>query len=259
MRENGELSNSDLYRTDEMPEWRPLSDLVDEPSPSRFVEGEADAQIHRFRFTRHPEPLTRFVKGMLLVSFCVALLSIWSDWLELELLKSQYTEVEAEENDNRQSMIALLSFAVFIVTGVAFLKWIYRANLNSRGFGAEGMAFTPGWAVGYYFVPIMSLYRPYQAMKEIWQVSSDPVRWKSESGSPLLGCWWALWLAAAALGQIGFRLSMNAKTIETLRAATHASIIAAIVDLMLCLIAWAMVSAIAARQAGLVERGAPET
>src|SRR5438552_200434 len=130
MRADGELSDSDLYRTEGMTEWRPLSDLLG-PSRSRPVEGDGDAEaeIHRFRFTRHPEPLTRFVKIMLLVSLCVELISLWSDWLQLELLNRQYTEAEANTNDNRQQLVALLHLAVFVVTGFAFLKWVYRANL----------------------------------------------------------------------------------------------------------------------------------
>ena len=33
-------------------------------------------------------------------------------------------------------------------------------------------------------------------MKEDWQTSSDPLGdWKTQSVSPLLGWWWALWIA----------------------------------------------------------------
>ena len=210
-------------------------------------------EVRQFHFTRHPEPLTRFVKIMLVVSLGTALISLWSDWLQMELLAGQYTEAEGDANDDRQGKIGLLNLAVVIVTAIAFLKWIYRANLNSRGFGARDMAFTPGWAIGCYFVPILNLLRPYQAMKEIWLVSGDPDRWQSQPVTPLLGCWWALWLGAGFLGQISFRLSLSAKTIEAIRTATNLSMISEAVHVVLCLVAWALIAEIVARQTALVE------
>ena len=56
------------------------------------------------------------------------------------------------------------------------------------------MAFTPGWVVGWYFIPIAWFWKPYQAMREIWQASVSPADWKQQVGSPLLVWWWALWI-----------------------------------------------------------------
>ena len=61
-------------------------------------------------------------------------------------------------------------FAIFL--GITFLKWIYRTNFNLRALSQERMSFTPGWSVGWYFVPIANLFKPYQAMKEIWANSA---------------------------------------------------------------------------------------
>ena len=210
-------------------------------------------EIRQYCFTRHPEPLTRFVKIMLVVSIGTALISLWSDWLQLDLLAGKYTEAEGDANDDRQQRIGLLNLAVVLITAIAFLKWIYRANLNSRGFGARGMAFTPGWAIGCYFVPILNLFKPYQGMKEIWMVSVDPESWEAQPPSPLLGCWWALWLGAGFLGQISFRLLFNAKTIEAIQTATNLSIISEMLDVILCLVAWALIADIVARQTALVD------
>ena len=47
----------------------------------------------------------------------------------------------------------------------------HRANYNARQLGAADMRFTPGWAVGWHFIPIAWFWKPYQAMTEIWRAS----------------------------------------------------------------------------------------
>jgi len=133
------------------------------------------------------------------------------------------------------------------------LKWIYRANSNCHGFGAQGMAFIPGWSIGWYFVPIATLWKPYQAMKEIWKVSKNPSKWQNITGSPLLGWWWALWIISAVLGQFVFRMSMKANTISSLKALTNVSILAGIIDIPLYLVAISLVTTIFVNQEKLVK------
>ena len=178
--------------------------------------------------------------------------SILSDFGQMSLLDRAFTEAEAAANDARQGIIGLGYLGVFIVTGVAFLKWIYRANLNCRAFGAEDMEFTPGWSIGYYFIPVLNLFRPYQSMKEIWQASHNPANWQSQSGSALLGWWWALWLISGFLGHMVFRLSMDADSIDELQASTGISIFSSIIGIPLCLVALNLVKTIAAKQEQLV-------
>jgi len=198
----------------------------------------------RFRYTKNPEALTKFLKTMLWVSLGVTVLTIISDFLQLNLLSGYFTKSGAESNDARQSIIGLIYLVIFIITSVVFLKWVHRANLNCRGFGAQGMKYTPGWSVGYYFIPILNLFRPYQVMKEIWKASKNPVAWQVQEGSALLGWWWALWLISGVLGQLSFRMSLNAQTVDSLKAATVVSIISGIVDIPLCIVAVLLVSGI---------------
>ena len=107
-------------------------------------------------------------------------------------------------------MIEFLSIgAVFVslVTIAIVGRWIYRASVNAHAMTDE-MSITPGWAVGWYFVPFANLVKPFQAMKEIWlashrQGSGDDVR-----GSAILGWWWGLWLLSNLLGNITFRMEM---------------------------------------------------
>lgn len=210
---------------------------------------------HEYYYRKDPVPLTKFLKAMLWISLSVGVLSVVSDLFEMNLLSTgSISEAEAESNETRQEVVCLLYLGVFIVTGIVFLKWVYRANSNCHGFDAQGMKFTPGWSVGYYFVPIVNLYRPYQVMKEIWKVSKNPAHWQNEPGSPLLGWWWALWLISGFVGNATFHMQMKAETISNMKAATTASIISGIIDIPLCIVGVSLVSAIFARQEQLVRK-----
>ena len=61
--------------------------------------------------------------------------------------------------------------------------------------GARQLDFTPGWSVGWYFLPIANLWKPYQAMKEIWRASARPDKVDDAEVPGWLPLWWFLWLA----------------------------------------------------------------
>ncbi len=208
----------------------------------------------KYLYSKDPTSLTKFLKTMLWISLGISIISLLSDFMQMNLLSRSFSQAEAVSNDSRQQIMGFLYLSAFVITGIAFLKWIHRANLNCNGFGVQGMKFTPGWSIGYYFIPILSLYRPYQAMKEIWKVSTNPVDWQNETGSPLLGWWWAMWLIAGILGQASFRMAMRADTISSLKASTIVSIISGIINIPLYIIAVTLVSAVYARQENLVRK-----
>ena len=68
-------------------------------------------------------------------------------------------------------IVGWVDLVLVIVTVTTFLLWVYRSNENLRALSGESMTFTPGWSVGWYFIPIVCLWKPYQVMKEIWNVS----------------------------------------------------------------------------------------
>jgi hypothetical protein len=206
-------------------------------------------------FAKDANTLTRFLKTMLWILVGVTALSLVSDILQMQLLSSgSFNTTEAEANDTRQRIVGIIYLLAYAVTGVTFLKWIHRANLNVRGFGAQNLQFTPGWAIGYYFIPFLNLVRPYRAMKEIWQASKNPDEWSSQSVSPILGWWWALFLISGVLGQMSFRLSMQANNISTLSTSTVVSIVSALVEILLCLVALSLVTNIFRMQEELLQR-----
>ncbi len=93
--------------------------------------------------------------------------------------------------------IALVLYAVvLIVCTIVFLMWLYRARSNLPALGAADVRWSPGWSIAWWFIPIMSLFRPYQVVKETWQ-ASDPESlpgWRREPPPAIFGWWWGLFL-----------------------------------------------------------------
>jgi hypothetical protein len=103
---------------------------------------------------------------------------------------------QAEARDNLQRLIAGFQVGIGLVGLPLFLMWVYRVNRNVRALGAEGLRYTPGWSVGWFFIPIWNLFMPYKVIKELWQAnsSSSNLEWRSAPVSPVLGTWWAVGL-----------------------------------------------------------------
>ncbi|ABW28790.1 hypothetical protein AM1_3803 [Acaryochloris marina MBIC11017] len=116
------------------------------------------------------------------------------------------------------------------------------------------MQFTPGWAVGFYFVPILSFFKPCEAMVEIWKISQDPMNWENQSNDALVGVWWSLFLVSNIAGNISIQTALRAKDPETLTLSTVAAIISTIAGIALDIVAVSLVSKILKMQQKLVNR-----
>ena len=103
--------------------------------------------------------------------------------------------------------MSLLVSVVYISTVVLFLMWLYRASRNLQPLGSCDQRFSPRWAVGWWFIPILWFIFPYQVVAEVWRGSNPnappDVDWKRGSVSALLGWWWGLWIVHNLLASMG--------------------------------------------------------
>jgi hypothetical protein len=100
----------------------------------------------------------------------------------------------AAQHDQRRRLIAGGQIMVSLAAWILFLMWVYRTNRNARALGADGMKYTPGWSVGWFFVPVANLWMPCLVMQELWRATSPELirRWRQASGSTFVGIWWAV-------------------------------------------------------------------
>jgi hypothetical protein len=145
-------------------------------------------------------------------------------------------------------VLAIASFVALIACFILVGCWIYRASANAHSFSNE-MTISPGWAVGWYFVPFANLFKPYQAMREIWMASHFRANWHGEPTPGLLVGWWALWIITNILSNLAWRLSVADSSGQMLGATAMLDVVATFLNVPLCLILIAIIRDIARVQA----------
>ena len=110
--------------------------------------------------------------------------------------RPEVTEQELFDNDQRQRVLSIVHLATGGGSFLFLLLWFYRAYSNLPALGTAQPRFSPGWAVGYWFVPVLNLVRPCEAMLELAS-GSDPGRTpdgRKEGYRPrwnlLIWIWW---------------------------------------------------------------------
>ena len=193
--------------------------------------------------------LTKPLKVLLGLGVVMSVVALWSSFMQAELLnRGIFDAAEAESNDAREQIVGIVQLVLYALTVVVFGCWIVRANRNVRASGAKGLRFTPGWAVGYFFVPILNLWKPYQAMMDLWRASHDPASWPTAPTSAILPTWWALWVLSNTLGHASFRAMLAAEGLKGLQVATYLQIVSEAVNIPLCLVAIVLATRIANAQ-----------
>lgn len=171
-----------------------------------------------------PVGATLWAKGLLVTSLALAVVAAVSGLFQMELISragtTGITAVEAAANDSRQQVIGLLQIGLWLGTGVAFLIWLHHAHRNLPALGGRRLKYTPGWAVGWFFVPFLNLVRPLQVMTEVWHGSDpgglerdegpDGPVLRNQLGAPaLVSAWWGLFLASNLLGNFAARMALT--------------------------------------------------
>jgi hypothetical protein len=163
-----------------------------------------------------------------------------STYMQIELLDKvrhglHMTQSQALANDGRQRLAVLFRATTYIVSGIVFLMWFYRVYRNLPSLGAASTEYSPGWAVGWWFVPFASLVVPCQISKEIWK-GSHPANLGVLSkarivGSPLVGVWWAFWLIMILIGSYSGFWMPAANSLDQVIAASWVAVMAMLATL----------------------------
>lgn len=141
---------------------------------------------------------------------------------------------EITSSDDLVRHTAVVELTLVALCAVLFLTWLYRVVANGPALGGRGLRFTPGWAVGWWFVPVANLVRPFQAVAEAWGVAG---RDQGARLGLLLPAWWGL----SVLGVVSHFVAVQSggDDIAGLRNAAVVDVVASVVlavDAMLCIL-----------------------
>lgn len=107
--------------------------------------------------------------------------------------------------DLHQAIAGFGYLTILILSIVAYCRFYYRAMKNLTLVGAADLRTTPFWSVGTFFVPVVNLWKPLSAVRQIWRGSHDPET-ADVKVPAMIGWWWCFWIVSNILGNISFRL-----------------------------------------------------
>jgi Domain of unknown function (DUF4328) len=134
--------------------------------------------------------------------------TIASTYMEYNLLskmsRGDFTMDEAEANDRRQQIIAVIRLGVYIAAIIVFIMWFRRAYFNLREY--FNLKEVNGMAAGAWFIPFMNLWVPFRMMKEIWNYtqakSTEGDAQPKYESTVIVGWWWFFWITGNIIGNI---------------------------------------------------------
>ena len=150
----------------------------------------------------------------------------------------QLDPATAEANDMRQNIVSGLVTMTALCCFVCLLVWIYAVHANLPSLAGQKLEFTSGWAVGWFFVPIANLVKPYQAIVEVWK-NSDPAPLHGLPAAPtaLIGWWWGLRIGSAVVERVFGFAARESSTIDSLMIVSCVAIVVTLVvdiPMLLC-------------------------
>jgi phosphatidylglycerophosphatase A len=186
-------------------------------------------------FELHPEAVyrpatTRATIAMGLVAVATflyavdGLLSLYGIQLLANLAET--TDAELVAYDELVGLVAIGSFGVFIAAAIASWLWLYRLVQNVPALGGGTPSVTPGWAVGWWFIPFANLFKPYQVVKDAWQrLALSAVG----NNARRVLAWWLLWI----IGNIGANLLGRLPVPQSIDAFNSQAVLNVIVDALI--------------------------
>jgi len=162
---------------------------------------------------------------------------------------------KAEQVDAQAMLVGIGYLVVFVACTIFSAIWIYRASWNARQLKPDASRITPGWAVGWFFVPLLSLWMPYQAMAQTWNSSHNPSGDIKASMPGFVLLWWLFWVATSIAGNLSFRLTSQAETIADFRTIATVDLAIAPFAIATAILFIRLIKAITAAQKGRLGEG----
>ena len=179
-----------------------------------------DTTTIKYAKFRESTTLTRVLMILICITLVLTLSEMTSTYFIRTSMQAYHQAGEAEQTDlyaqlesvdKIATIISFSSIFFLIVQMIIALMWIYRANYNAHQMTDKKLQFTPGWSVGWYFIPFANLVKPYQSMTEIYQVSLAPDDFQTDKEIPtgITGWWWFLGIISTIVDRFAYKQMSN--------------------------------------------------
>jgi hypothetical protein len=212
-----------------------------------------------------PRPLALAVIGLLAVDIVLAWLALVGAATFIErvwhgLGGHVIREGTLADHAAQLDWVRRLQPVAWSATAVLFLRWVHRTHANLPALGAHRLGYTPRWAVGAFFVPLLNLVHPVQVLREIWHGSAPACSGDERPGrGPMpawLPWWWLLVVVAVVADPFPAPLLDGAAAGLDLGPGMQGLVVAGLAEIAAAVLAIVIVRRITAFQEGARERPA---
>lgn len=161
----------------------------------RYKSPTANVDIELEQDFRDIELFTNVLKWLMWIGAAFSAFAAISALVQFNMISASYTNETPTEGIARIALASAFNSLYFFGTAIVFGRWIVLAHRNLPGLGVRYIEVTPGWAVGWFFIPIVNLWFPYRGMRFLWRASHSAQRPELQDSTWVLPTWWTIWLA----------------------------------------------------------------
>lgn len=162
--------------------------------------------------------ITKSVKFCLYGLMFICIINVFSNIMQITLMndyfiKGLYSEavfnVLAEKNDSRVAIVGgfygiLYTLSIFLIG-----RWLFVSAKINHLLGIKGLTISPGWSVGWYFIPFANLVYPYQSLKETFKASFNTEEWGNIRVPYDFPIWWSTFIIGNFSSSIVLRMYLD--------------------------------------------------
>lgn len=155
--------------------------------------------------------ITKAAKWALAIMTIAMIISIYLNISQINLLNNYFEEnlyseelfLElANKNDLTVQRFSAVYLFIFILSALLVARWLYISAKINHALGKKGLTITPGWSIGWYFIPFANLVMPYLSLQETYLASFEKSDWKNGATPAYFPIWWFPGLLAGILDRV---------------------------------------------------------
>ncbi|MFI8948096.1 DUF4328 domain-containing protein [Streptomyces sp. NPDC053750] len=197
-------------------------------SPAPFAAGPAVAQPSPYSApgpatpSPYAPPPARPVKSLATALNVFLVLFTLPALFQFNVLMEVYTQLDgrpgSSPTDDDFDSLRIMNFVaevldllLLVVVAVLWVCWFRRMRQNAEAFAPGRIRYSPGLAVGSWFIPVVNVFMPKQIANDIWTATTGRPK---GAGRWLMHTWWWLWLAQLATELSAYRSWDEAETAD---------------------------------------------
>ena len=194
----GEITSTTLIRAADSPIWQQLNATDIGRAVGDFVETAEteDGEI----LTVNPSRVRPLKAGYYTLYAGLALYIAVAATSVMGTLAMQFGMFRSDAGQMSRFMLASAILppayaATFILSIFGYCGFVHQAMANLRHLGAREARMKPVMAWLWHFVPLFNLFKPFQAMRQIW-FGSHHNAGRAEPHQGVLIAWWVFWIGS---------------------------------------------------------------